>query len=422
MKNKIHFTLLLFLFATLMSFAQDSQQKPYNRSSLYSLYIVHPGMRMTDQIGKTLWELPVPEKFNDHCLSLRLLMAADSKESKGDIEDLEQFFTENQVAKRLVAKWFNRNKETGAFDINLVADRGYYNASQADLNMAMKTVRGQAMLADAGEQLIPNTFVVVSDVTYVDKKSQAETAAGILNIIGDIASLASGISNMSSHNNTASSTSNLVKSMSDLGGSISNMVAGFTVKMNSHLFQLVWDESTAATFYNQYYFNDQNIDDAKKSAFEEDENTFKLKYIGSYSAISDKTVMRGIKNDEEVFRKVLARSIDKNIVKLQKEFDVFKVVIPIYKVQNDKILAQIGLKEGVSPDSKYEVIERVEDADGNISYQRKGIIQPEERQIWDNRYMAVEEEATNANLNFTTFKVISGSGFYPGMLLREIKF
>ena len=36
--------------------------------------------------------------------------------------------------------------------------------------------------------------------------------------------------------------------------------------------------------------------------------------------------------------------------------------------------------------------------------------------------MAVEEKASGANLNETRFKKVSGGTFYPGMLLREIKF
>lgn len=35
--------------------------------------------------------------------------------------------------------------------------------------------------------------------------------------------------------------------------------------------------------------------------------------------------------------------------------------------------------------------------------------------------MAVEEEAENALLKYTTFEVVSGKGFYPGMLVREIR-
>lgn len=417
MKKKRYFILSLAVMLSVLTVSgQDNQQKPYNRSSIYPLYVTHPGTKMFDEIFTALWELPVPDKFNDHSLSLRIVNAADSKDAGKFEEDMAKFFAENQVAKRMVSKWFNRDKETGAFDINLVADRGYYNASQADLNLALKTARGQAMLADAGEQLIPNTFIVVSDVTYVDKQERAENAAAFFQILGAVAGAASGIGG------GVGSGADLAKSISDLGGSISDMVAGFTVKIESHLFQLVWDDATASTFYSQYYYDAQNIDEDKKSAYEADENTFKLKYIGSYKATSDKTVMRGVKNDEEVFRKVLARATDKNIVALQKQFDVFKVVMPVYKVQGDKILVQIGLKEGVSANSKYEVLERVEDAEGNISYQRKGVIKPVVNKIWDNRYMAVEEEAVNANLNYTTFEVVSGTGFYPGMLVREIKF
>ena len=416
--NVKHIVFLTIILLVVFSvFGQGNQQKAYNRSSIYSLYVTHPGTGMYDEIFKALWELPMPDKFNDHSLSLRLINAADSKDVSNFQEGVTNFLSENQIAKRMVSKWFNRDKETGAFNVSLVADRGYYNATQADLNLALQTARGQAMLADAGEQLIPNTFVMVSDVTYVNKQERAEKAAAFFAVLAEAAQAAS----KSSSSSTAS-VANLVKSMSDLGGSISDMVAGFTVIMESHLFQLVWDDATASTFYSQYFYDAQNIDEDKKSAFEADENTFKLKYIGSYKATSDKTVMRGVNNDEEVFRKVLARATDKNIVALQKQFDVFKVVMPVYKVQNDKVLVQIGLKEGVSANSKYEVLERVEDENGKISYRRKGVIKPVAKQIWDNRYMAVEEEAVNANLNYTTFEVVSGSGFYPGMLVREIKY
>lgn len=42
-------------------------------------------------------------------------------------------------------------------------------------------------------------------------------------------------------------------------------------------------------------------------------------------------------------------------------------------------------------------------------------------QIWDNRCMAIEEEAEGANLGFTVFEKVSGDDIYPGMLIREIK-
>ncbi|MCC8154323.1 MAG: hypothetical protein LIP01_08970 [Tannerellaceae bacterium] len=55
------------------------------------------------------------------------------------------------------------------------------------------------------------------------------------------------------------------------------------------------------------------------------------------------------------------------------------------------------------------------------TYKRAGIIQPVKGKIWDNRYLAVEEEFEGATLTATEFKKVSGGTFCPGMLIREIK-
>ena len=68
------------------------------------------------------------------------------------------------------------------------------------------------------------------------------------------------------------------------------------------------------------------------------------------------------------------------------------------------------------------MLEIVQNENGRYTYVRKGVIKPVDKKIWDNRYMAVDEEADNADLNYTTFEVVSGSDFYPGMLIREIKY
>lgn len=78
------------------------------------------------------------------------------------------------------------------------------------------------------------------------------------------------------------------------------------------------------------------------------------------------------------------------------------------------------MKEGVSPTSKFEVLETVEMEDGSRKYNRVGIIEPVPNMIWDNRYMAEEEGAVGATLGFTTFKVVSGKNFAKGMLIKEM--
>ena len=59
--------------------------------------------------------------------------------------------------------------------------------------------------------------------------------------------------------------------------------------------------------------------------------------------------------------------------------------------------------------------------EGKYKYNRRGVIRPVPGKIWDNRYMANEEEAAGSEFNATTFEVVSGMNFTPGMLIREIK-
>ena len=44
----------------------------------------------------------------------------------------DSFLQKQFVASRLIAKWFNRKKNGGTCDMNLVQERGYYNASEVD--------------------------------------------------------------------------------------------------------------------------------------------------------------------------------------------------------------------------------------------------------------------------------------------------
>ncbi len=406
---KIFATLLLVLFAT-KGFAQKVVIEDYNRSSIYTLAMLKEGKKMSDEIFLTYWNMESPEKYNDHDLSLKVIYAPAGKLNDKEMEaQLTTFVEKNQIAKRMVAKWFNRDKKTGSFDMTLIQERGNYNATQADLAQALQTARGKAMLADAGEQLIGNTFLIINDIQYVDKEEAAQKAAAVFAIIGAVAGGIGG------------NIGDLAKSVADLGKTISDAVAGFSVDITSHLYQLDWNDEVAATFYKNYYFDANSIDADKKKKYDADKSLFKMKYVGSYSTRSAKTVTRGLHEPQQVFRKVLSRAVDNNIVELQKKFPIFKVTTAVYEVGDGEVYAQIGLKEGVDAASKYEVLERRENQDGEITYRRVGVVKPVRNKIWDNRCMATEEGAENATLNYTTFDIVSGLGFYPGMLIREIR-
>ena len=426
--NTIILLSVLLITAPAVSLAAQEQENDvfsYRRSSLYSILVSHPNQNMDDEIVDAFMALETPDKYNDHDLSVKVITT--NIKNRNQVRSLvDGFLRRNQVAKRMVSKWFSRSKETGGFDPWLVLNRGMYDATAADVSIAEQSVRGISSLADKGYELIDNSFVVVNDIQYIDHKANANTAAGILLFLGAMADAVAG---------NDSDDSGSFTQLATLGATISLMIAGFQVNITSHLYQLEWNDAIADKFYTEYYYDKPLSDSlsmaqfaadgtlaAKKTAYENDCTTFNLKYVGSYKAKSNKPVLRGLYNDVDVFRKVLARAIDKNIVMLQKKYDQFKVKVPLNSVE--PLTAQIGMKEGVTAKSKYEVLMPVfDEATGKFKYTRRGVIAPVPGKIWDNRYMAVEEQAAGSTLQATEFRIVSGSkaAFSEGMLIREIK-
>ena len=407
---------LMLTVATTYSYADETTDTlKYHRSSIYTILLEHPGYKFGEEIKTEFLNIPLPDKYNNHNLSVRSFMGSRDDDER---ELIESFLTRGDVAKRMVSKWFNREKESGAFDMSLITDRGYYDANILDVKLADLSARGRAMLADAGEELIQNTFIVVNDIRYIDKEARAQKVKLFLELASIAADAAGSIS--SGGNSDEYNTGKAIADLADMGASISDMIAGFRVNITSYLYQLEWDDEKELSFYKDYYYDQSNIDPAKKAAYEKD-RTFKMKYIGEFSSKSNKIVARGVNSNEEVIRKVCARALDRNFVELSKKFDIFKVKSPIVALEGDTFTSPIGMKEGVSEKSKFEILEVSIDDEGRTRYKRVGTAKPVDGKIWDNRYMAVEEEAEGANLHATTFEITRGKNIYPGMLIREIK-
>lgn len=401
---------VLLLVMTCMSVSAQEEAR-YRRSSLYSILINHSDQKFANEIRNSFVQIPVPDKYNDHELAPKVFqLNGKLKNASSDRENPEitDFLERNQVASRLVGKWFNRDIYTGVCDMDLVKERGLYDATEFDRQMAERSARGKAMLEDAGEELIGHTFVLVNDIRYIDKAQKSAIWGGILAGLGAAAGASLGNANL------GRSVTNLSQSV----GNIVETIKGFKVKINTFLYQLVWDDETAAVFYEKQYTDVP--DPAKRDAFNNARGTYRLKYVGKVESNGSTTSFMGVNLDkpENMVRKACQRAIDENIVDLQTEFEEFRTFTPI--LTSEPITASIGMKEGVSAKSRFEVLERVEESDGSYSYKRVGVVAPVEDQIWDNRYMAVEEGAKGATLGRTTFKKVSGSTPMAGMLIREI--
>lgn len=389
--------------------AQTQDYDKYHRSSLYSILLKHPGKEFCNEMVEAFKAIPIPDKYNNHDLKIKVMEAPILKSlTKAEIEGsyreaIEKILARNKIGGRLVEKWFNRDKKTGAFNMELIIERGYYDASILDIKEAMSSKRGTALLADAGEELLSHTYVIVNDIRYADKETAKTAVAGglmAISLLGNFFGIP-------------------VAVITDPISGITDNIAGFKVLVTSYLFRLDWNDEIAANFYTDMWMDTNSAETEKKQLFDSSMGNYKLHYIGCSTVFSGKTSLGGVKSEKDMFLKVCTRAIDKSISDLQKSFDEFKVFSPL--ISTSPISAYIGLKEGVDKDSRYEVLEKILDENGKTTYTRVGIIKPQKDKIWDNRFMAADDKEAGSELSYTTFTKVSGGDFVPGMLIREIK-
>lgn len=410
----------------------------YRRSSLYTVLITHSKQDQGTTIKRVFMSLPTPDKFNNHDLGIKAFESsvakpkkkASAKRDQTNLTDIEAFINKNDIARKMIAKWFNRDAN-GNMDVDLLVERGMYSAQLNDIDEAQNSAYGIMSLGDQGEELIGKTFLLVNDITYADKGEKSAKAAGALRFFG---ALLGGV------------TGTNISDLTDMAADGINEIDGFGVNISSYLFRLDWNEDMLNTLYATLWLDENVTDEAKRreriNAFDLSD-IFKLTYVGSTSTTKGFTASKSFskKSEEQQMAVACGRALDESILNLQREFDEFKVSVPIMSINQNARTCEvaIGLKEGINEKSKFEVLMQIENEDGTISYNRIGTIEPIAGKIWDNRYGALEiaeayaadgqkakkEEGVadgNAYLKATTFKITSGSDrIYPGCLVREIK-
>jgi hypothetical protein len=393
-----------------------------------------------DTVMKAYFSAPFPDKYDNHSISEKTFnpnnynitdadRAASGTKKKGLLGSLakglatdatggivdtskkdmpliiNKYFIDKKVANKLVAKWFDR-QDDGSFDMNLIGARGSYNASEMDADIAKGSSRGVSSLADAGEELLNNTFVVVNRLNF---KANEPTAAAVR----DAAKESAAKMKIPMAQQAAIKAADLLYAKTK---------DGYSVWVTSYLYKLVWNDSISAVFYNNLWIDKKNLDPTKKEAFDKTD-IFKLALVGSDNASALVLFKSKGVTEDKIIDIATVRALDAVYTKLQKNYDVFKPKTPLFT--GDPITAKIGMKEGLEGGEKFEVLEQTQDQKtGLTKYVRKGTISVDKNLVWDNRYDAGQapEDSTatnNVKLDRTTFN--GGKGYYPGMLIRQMK-
>lgn len=449
MKKLFYLSLLTLVLVDVTNAQQNLQDFKYRRSSLAMVMIESDNFPNKEAVMSSWMNYPFPEKYNKHSsdfnsININNLQLTDQdlmdagylKDTLATTKDLlkatlkltplryldkemtkavvipsekqefqikiNKVIKEKQLAKKMVSTWFNRGKD-GKFDMSLIQERGFYNASELEAGIAQGQSRGRASLGDAGEELIKNTFLTFTKLDFYPNEPIAAA-------IRDLAK-------KEITERMAGSPEFLIdKALQVADKAYDKAKEGYSLWSKTWLYRLNWNDSISTIFYNTLWSNPAEFDKS---------DLFSLEFVGVQYNQSLVTFKIGeTRTQEQIINLALVRNIDNAFAKLQKENDVFKPKVPVVSI--DPIIAQIGMKEGLSGGEKFEVLEMTQNPEtGLTEYKKIGTATADKKLIWDNRYNAgekPEKEQLDKNgqpIKGTIFK--GKKSVQPGMLLKQIK-
>ncbi|WP_396209623.1 hypothetical protein [Flavobacterium sp.] len=418
MKKNLLFTLLLI--SSFNALVAQTNVLDYRRSSLHMVLIESETFPKKELVMKSWNNYPFPDKYNNHTVASntfnpakytvtdeereaagikkpseagKLLKGAVSEATGGIVGSndpdmpvkIQKFIDETKLANQLVAKWYNRTKE-GKMDTKYVAEKSKQSAS-AEAKEAAGSV------ADEGEyfydeELIGGTFVVFSKLHFVENEPVARVIRDAL------ITQASSISVEMVRN----------KAIEKANQAYERGKEGYSIWTKVYLYQLVWNDEVAESFRTTFF----KAGDSSFGASEWDKtNLFKLKFVGEENTSSLVTFsIKEKRTEEKIIDIGTVRNIDNIFAKLQKKYVVFRPVTPISSV--GPITAMIGLKEGLEPGDKFEILKSTTDPKtGKKSYVAFASAKVDKDfPIFDNLYIPSGENKTDEAGN-----AITGPGF-----------
>ena len=393
-----------------------SDKERYRRSSLCIIMLTHRGKKYAEEMERVFKNFPLPLRYNEHNISDLRVITVKGKQEKKDIDKL---LSNNNIAQKVVGRWFNRDA-SGQMNMDLVHERGGYGASYSDYQRVQNTVRGTATLRDEGMELLQSTFVLVCDMDYIDQSKGSSIFAGILAVASAAAQVAGEVQKQNGHKDAGKQ----LEAAGDLGMAGASVVAdigGFRVKMHAFLYKLKWDNGMRDMLFSDYWIGsdtDAAEAAARKAKFDGAGKLFDLEYVGEYKESSTKTILKSWSNEDEVILDVCHRCVQKGMRELAKSFPVFRPRAPFY-FEDGSMYSHIGRKEDVTDGKEYEILEPYKDKNGQICYKR--VAKAKAGTPWDNYTIRFDEYFdTAAKGTMFTPGHSSVDLHSPGLQLREM--
>jgi hypothetical protein len=380
MKKLIILSLLILVWSILFS------QPDYNRNALTTV-VLNFNENHSGQVFQQFHAMPVPEKFFNNALSNPVFdMRGVKRPVMAELPELLQYMSddfiigklqEQKVAQQILSQWFNRQKD-GSFNVDVLKERGLYNANDNEFIAASASKRGTSTLMDMGLTLVNQTYVLVFD--YYN------------------------IMNMNDY---------YIKNETPEKDRTSN---GYIGKVKTYLYRLDFGENVATDFFNKYWIYPDDKDKAGKiKAF--DNASFKWIPVGRQIAEHqssqynpDKNTVIKQKTNEELIDDLNKNLMEKILPQMEARSAEMRVKAMVSNVK--PISAKIGRKEGLGFDQRYFVYENRMDKNGSIYPKRVTVIKS--MKVADNRKVTSGETEVSQ-----FYQIASGKVDNLGMYLEQ---
>lgn len=318
---------------------------------------------------------------------------------------LAKFFATENVAPKLIAKWYDYNHEAEQhWGLGTVTDRGSYNFSEADLKEAANDPAKKAKIEQTAFDMIGNTYVMAVNLRFRSYQAIVAEAKALTDAVG-------------------SQLGGWGKLASMAAGAVASAAAGdgYTVQAVSSLYRLKWNEDINQKFGVDIFEKNASIDELVNSGLCE------LEFVGTEKSESNiRQSLFSSKPISQLVERATARAIDQAIIKLQNSHEEFRTVLPVLGGDGNVVYAAIGTKEGLNEKDEYELLEKQEDKNGKTIYKSVGKVKAVKGKIWNNAFGAEEEvleneKATQADkdaLNYGYTEFAGKKGDFRGYYIR----
>jgi hypothetical protein len=365
----------------------------YDRLSLTYLLLDFGSGNYYNMLKQSFQLLKTDDKYDDNSIRQPMLPSPVSRDETlnsfsvdlrtADIvsNKLKDALVKNHIANAVIAKWFSR-KDDGSFGVELLQQRGLYNATDADVAAANASKLGQAKLMDAGEGLLNNSFIIVYDVN-------------------DLIDMEESYNRLQKNSKTP----------------ISRTKNGFQAKVSAYVYKINFNDTINTFFWNNLWANPTDADLAQRKVKFDNYNFPVTYYTRTTTMVEASQYNPGQAlapkvqaTPDQLMLKLLHEGANNNLSAIEYKLEEFKVKASIFSTH--PIEAKIGKKEGLKTDHRYFVYEMEQNSSGKITAKKKGVIRATQH-ITDNRTVSTGKSKTSR------FYQVAGGRLDEGMLLQQ---